>query len=310
MRRTLFSAAFALCCVMASGQSSREEYLNKYNRLTDRLGLDGVGVETHLSKWEADFPDDTEMLAASFLYYYTKSGRESTISLSSPKYMGTEPVLELKDSTGAPVYYFYDTAYDDEMFGKAVSYLDKANRLEPDRLENRLAYVSAFVNYEKESPDIAVAELDRLIDYNFTSSPSWTYGGEAADEDFFMSSVQDYCYSFYRIGKKSGYEAFRKVSEHMLTYRPDAAVFLDNVGSYYLVCMNEPKTALRYYDKALKAKPDDNAAIRNAVIIARRLGNTRMEKKYLAMMARYGEDEAARKSAAVRLDYLGKPKKK
>ena len=45
-------------------------------------------------------------------------------------------------------------------------------------------------------------------------------------------------------------------------------------------------------------------AIQNCVIISRRQGSTKLEKKYLAMMVEYAEEETARQSAKVRLDYL------
>ena len=42
-----------LCCGLASAQTTKQEVVDKYNLLTGKLGLDGVGVETLLTKWEA-----------------------------------------------------------------------------------------------------------------------------------------------------------------------------------------------------------------------------------------------------------------
>lgn len=294
----------AAICVGAFAQSTREEYLNRYNLLSSKLGLDGVGIESLLVKWEGAYPDDVNMLSAAFLYYYAKCQSSSTISSDKPSYLGKDPVLELKDSLGNPVYYYEDIVYDDEMFGTARKYIDKLNRLYPDRLENRCAAATALANYEKGSPDMALSELVKLVDYNYTQHPEWTYSGSPADDETFKTLMQEYCYSFFKTGTASGYEAFRLLAEKMLQHNPDDVVFLDDIGSYYLVCKGDDKNALKYYNKVLKLKKDDITAIKNCIILARRSRNVKLEKKYLPMMIQYGEDEASRKAAEVRLNAL------
>lgn len=294
----------AVVCAYATAQTTQGEFLEKYNLLSTKLGVDGVGIETLLTKWETAFPEDQNMLVASFLYYYTKCQTQSTISSDKKSYMGQKPLLQLKDSLDRPVYYFYDTQYDDEMFGKAMQYIEKANQQEPDKLENRFAHITALVNYEKESPDMALSKLKELVDFNYNSHPSWIYNEEKVDEEFFKTSVQEYCFSFFNLSSAAGYEAFRQLSEKMLQYNADDVLFLDNVGSYYLVGKKDYKTALKYYTKVLKIKADDITAIRNCVVLARNSKNVKLEKKYLPMILQYSDDESTRKSAQVRLDYL------
>ena len=81
-------------------------------------------------------------------------------------------------------------------------------------------------------------------------------------------------------------------------------LFLDNLGSYYLVVAKNSKTALKYYNKVLKIKPDDMTAIKNLVILARNSKDVKLEKKYLPMMIKYTEDAATRMSAEKRLEFL------
>ena len=57
-----------------------------------------------------------------------------------------------------------------------------------------------------------------------------------------------------------------------------------------------------------KKHPDDITAIRNGVLLARTIKDVKLEKKYLAMMAQYGETEVDRKSAAARLEALNQKK--
>ena len=90
----------------------------------------------------------------------------------------------------------------------------------------------------------------------------------------------------------------------MLSYRPNDVLFLDNMGSYYLVVKKDNKQSLKYYNKVLKIKPDDLTAIKNVVLMARSSGNVKLEKKYLTMLVKYTDSEAERMSAKARLEKL------
>ena len=78
------------------------------------------------------------------------------------------------------------------------------------------------------------------------------------------------------------------------------------MGSYYFVYKKDDKTALKYYNKVLKLNKEDNTAIRSCILLARNSKNVKLEKKYLEMMAKYGEAETDRQSAQVRLEFLNK----
>ena len=152
---------------------------------------------------------------------------------------------------------------------------------------------------------MALSSLKGLVDYNFTRHPQWEYPGvEKADDEFFAAAIQEYCYLFFKYGTPTSFEAFRQLSEKMLSYRPSDVLFLDNLGSYYLVVAKNSKTALKYYNKVLKIKPDDMTAIKNLIILARNAKDVKLEKKYLPMMIRYTDDSATKLSAEKRLEFL------
>lgn len=304
MKKVIVSLLLAAVSFSALAQSTEQEYLERYNRLVRNVGNTGVGVETLLNKWEDAFPEDANMLAAAFLYYYEKSQTAITVSKNTSTYLGQKSILQLKDSLGKDVYYFYDTEYDDEVFGKAQQYIDKVNQKFPLKLENRCAAITALANYEKGSPDMALSRIKELVAYNYGSKPEWTYEDEAVDNETFKSIVQEYCYSFFKLATPSGYEAFRSITEDMLRHNANDVLFLDNMGSYYLVGKDDPKTAQKYYDKVLKLKKDDLTAIKNGVILSRKMKNAKLEKKYLAMLVQYAEDEPTKQSSQARLDYL------
>ena len=284
--------------------ATRENYLERYNSLVSKVGADGIGVESLLNHWEADYPDDIDMLLARFSFYYAKSQSTSVEIIDKDKYLGAGPALTLKDSLGNNVNYFTVTSFDDEVFGMAMKAVDRASELAPERLDIRFCKISALIAYEKESPDMALSAIRSLVDYNFRSKPAWEYPGLEMDADLFDSSIQEYCYTFFNMATPEGYEAFRELSEQMLSYRPESHCFLTNLGSYMFVVKHDSKAALKCYNKVLKKHPDDYPTIRNCVILARTSKDVKLEKKCLRMLLEVTDDPTEQASAKVRLENL------
>ncbi len=265
-----------------------KKYSDRYNLLVSKLGPAGVGIETVLNNWAAVDSTDIDLLKARFSYYFAKSQTSEVVTKQQKRFLGKDPVITLKDSTGNNVFYFEETFYDDTLYGRSVKYLDQAIRLYSDRLDLRFLKAASLLAYEKESPDMALSLMLKLIDETYQDGKVWIYPGTSVDQDFFEAAVQQYCYSFYNIGTVDSYSAFKSLSEKMLEYQPKNSLFLANIGSYYLIAESNPKVALKYYNKVLKIRPDDYTAIKNCVIIARKQKNVKLEKKYLPLMAKYG----------------------
>ncbi len=305
MRKCFLCLLSALLAVAASAQTTAEQYKARYDLLVSRLGVTGLGVETALDKWETAYPDDIDMLCGRFLYKLGKSARNEVVRKDRSRFLGKEPMLTLKDSLDRPVYYYEEAFYDDELFGQALKYIDRAVALAPGRLDIRLSRITALMAYEKESPDMTAGQLRGLIDYHFTTRPAWVYPGvEDINPEVFDAFIQEYCAAFFRYGVPETYAVFKDLSERMLSYEKDNPIFLDNLGSYYLVALRDNRTALKYYNKVLKKHPDDLTAIRNGIILARNAKDAKLEKKFLAMMVKYGPDETQRESARSRLESL------
>ena len=310
MKRILtLLAASVLSLSLLAQTPSREDYLRRYNNLVARVGAAGVGVETLVDKWVSDYPEDTGARLARFSFWYNKAQTSKVIQLPQDRYLGREPLLPMTDSLGRKNNFFEDVEFEDESFGAALEALDQAIAIDPLRLDFRLLKADALTAYEKGSPDMALAELKSLADEHFRQRPAWTHESlEKVDDEVFKALIQDYCFAFFRIGTDSSAEAFKSLSEYMLTYSKDDPLFLDNIGSYWFVCKKDYKKAQKYYDQVLKKHPDDITAIRNGVLLARSKKDVKLEKKYLAMMAKYGTDEVDRASAATRLEALGRKK--
>jgi tetratricopeptide (TPR) repeat protein len=215
-----------------------------------------------------------------------------------------DPLFTLKDSTGTDIFYYQEIQYDDELYGKAIKAADKAIGIYPEKLDFRFVKANAYIAYEKHSPDMALAYLLSIVEESRTRKV-WLYGDEQADQKLFSEAMLEYCYSFYSIGTPAAMEAFLALSEKMSEIDPKNPVFINNIGSYYLVGKQDYKTALKYYNKVLKSYPEDYTAIKNCVIVARKQNNEKLEKKYLNLLVEYG-NESDKLSAKARLMQLGK----
>lgn len=300
----LFAAAL-ISLVQLSGQGT-SEYKARYERLVKIVGQGGVGVETLLDKWAEADSSDIDLLKARFFYWYEKAHYTTVETHASRRYLGQDPVLTLKDSLGADVNYFNVEKYDEETFGKGLVYLDKAIRLYPDRLDLRVVKASSLINLEAESPDMALGFLKGLIDENASGKRSWVFPGyEKIDKDFFDAMIQEYCVNFFStIGTDASREAFKSLSEKMLSINKKSPDFTSNIGSYWMR-KKDYKKALKYYDKAIKLAPGHYTSIKNAVTAAMQLKDIKLQKKYLPMMVKYGP-ESEKLTAQARLDALNR----
>ena len=61
MKRYLTFLSALLLSLALSAQSTPEEFAGRYQRLVERVGIGGVGVDTLLQRWEEAYPDDLAM---------------------------------------------------------------------------------------------------------------------------------------------------------------------------------------------------------------------------------------------------------
>lgn len=297
-------SAFFPVGALAQDKEASEMYSRKYDQLVSVLGPTGVGIETVLDKWEACDPGNRKMLSARFNYYFNKSKTSSVVSKPGRKYLGNEPLFSLKDSTGNDIRYFEEVTYDDSLFSIALKNIDKAASIFKSDIGLRFNKSAALVAYEKESPDMALVCLEKLVDDYYASPKGWVFDGQYVDNEVFEGAIQEYCYTFFNIGTESSYNAFASLAGKMLTKNPSSTMFLSDVGSYWFVAQKNPKKALKYYEKVLKINPKDYTAAKNCILIARRQKNVRLEKKYLPVLIEASPDEQERMSAKARLEQL------
>lgn len=295
-----------VCLVPLHAQESKEDYLRRYNNLVSRVGADGLGVETLLNKWEAAWPEDPNHMVARFSFCFLRSRHTNVVPMEQDRYLGNAPLVPMTDSTGKKVNYFEVAEFDDALFAEANAAIGKAIATAQNHLDWQILKINALLAYEKEKPEMTLQELKSLVTFHYTRKPDWVHDelGTVTPEQF-EAFIQDYCAVLFRMNTPTSMEAFKSLSEHMLTYKKENPLFLDNLGSYYLI-KKDYKKARKYYDQVLKKHPDDMTALKNSILMARTAKDIKLEKKYLALMAANGETENDRASAQARLDAYNK----
>lgn len=268
MRKTVTILVSLLFAASAFAQNAGDEFKASYERQVRNVGYAGVGVETIINRWEAADPDDPYMLLAKHNFNLIKAQSTQVVVKDKRRYLGMEPVLSLKDSLDKDVYYFQEVVYDDDLYAEAIRAIDRAISINDLELRYILSKITALVSYEKESPDMAAAELTAFIDrYAATKDRPWTLDGERVGEDVFLQAVGEYCYSFFQTASDASYDYFFKISQKMSKLYPKDVVFINNQGAYWQAAKKDNKKALRFYKKAIKLDPDDYAANRNIKLI-------------------------------------------
>lgn len=288
MKRIIpFLIAMALpLLASAQGTPSAADFLRRYNTLTEHVGAAGVGVETLLDKWQAAYPDDVQQMLARFNFCFTRSRTTQVIQLDRDRYLGQQPIIPFTDSLGVKRNFFEDPVYDDDLFAEALQCLNQAIAARPHRLDFRHLRIDALLAYEKETPDMGLQALKELADKHFREHTPWEYEGlSSVSDEQFKAFMQDYCVALFQLGSESGQEAFKSLTEYLLTYCKNEPLYVNNLGSYYLV-KRDFKKARKYIDSVLKKHPDDPTALRNGVLLARASKDTKLEKKYRSLMAK------------------------
>ncbi len=278
MKLILFVLSATICFSfsIASEKQTYTELLQK---------KDFEALILHLQEWEKISPDDPELAIAYFNYYVFRNYSNGIAIKPGTPDDKTKDTLNLTDShTGKQAGYFTEeTFYDENDVIKGISYLDKALKKHPDRLDIHFGKVHALSQikyYDKQSEAIIeTLPVSRKIENKWLWHEGNPYPGDA--EKFYLNEIQGRIYFFHQINRP---DLIEKTASAAIKYYPDNLYFINDLGGVYFEKKDFPK-ALEYFKKAEKIAPNDIIVLYNIAYLFDKTGNETDAENYYAKVA-------------------------
>lgn len=241
-------------------------------------------VKVLLEEWEKESPSDPDLMTGWFNYYLFRNAEEKNI------------VGYMKNGQYGS---YSKTFYNDTDLKKAISYLDKALKKNPNRMDIYFGKINALLNAEKYSEGAnAILEFLKVYDKNKTDW-YWTNNQKFSTnrwnvEEVVVSALHDYCTLFdYYTDRNSA----KKALDGILKRFPKNVIFM-NYLSYYYSSAKEYDKSIEVLLSAYKIAPDDYVIIGNLASDYEKSGKYRKAEKYYTIMYQLDSDEAKQYAAS------------
>lgn len=235
-------------------------------------------VKILLQEWENESPKDPDLMTGWFNYYLYRKAEEKSI------------VGYMKNGQ----YGMYSkTVYDENDFTTAISYLDKALKNNPYRMDIYFGKINSLLHAEKYSDGSkAIIAFLKVYEKNKTDW-YWTNNQKFSDnnwnvENTVLGALQDYCQLFdFYIDRNS----VKNALDQILKLFPKNVIFL-NYLSYYYSSAKEYDKAIDVLLTAYKIDSDDYVIVGNLASDYEKIENYKEAEKWYLIMSKMNSAEA------------------
>lgn len=235
-------------------------------------------VKILLQEWEKENSKDPDLMTGWFNYYLFRKAEEKSV------------VGYMKNGQ----YGMYSkTVYDEDDLKTAISYLDKALKTNPYRMDIYFGKINALLSAEKYSDGSkAIVNFLKVYEKNKTEW-YWTNNQKFSDnkwnvEDTVLGALQDYCqlFDFY-----TARDSVKSALDQILKAFPKNVIFL-NYLSYYYSSAKEYDKAIDVLLSAYKIDPDDYVIVGNLASDYEKSENYKEAEKWYSIMLKMNSAEA------------------
>ena len=235
-------------------------------------------VKRLLQEWEKESPKDPDLMTGWFNYYLYRKAEEKSFE----GYMQNG------------MYGSYSkTIYDEEDLRTAISYLDKALKTNPYRMDIYFGKINSLLHAEKYSDGSkTIIAFLKVYEKNKTDW-YWTNNQKFSDnnwnvENTVLGALQDYCQLFdFYIDRNS----VKNALDQILKLFPKNVIFL-NYLSYYYSSAKEYDKAIDVLLTAYKIDSDDYVIVGNLASDYEKIENYKEAEKWYLIMSKMNSDEA------------------
>ncbi|MEE3312671.1 MAG: tetratricopeptide repeat protein [Treponema sp.] len=272
MKKVLLALLMSILALSAFGFDKQEEVLDGL-----RSG-DYEDVRVLLEEWEKESPSDLDMMTGWFNYYLRRKAESKNV------------VGYMKNGQ----YGIYSqTIYDDKDLKTGISYLDKALKKNPYRMDIHFGKISSLLHAEKYSEaSKAITDFLKVYGKNKTEW-YWTNNMKFSENDWnaeeiVLGSMQDYCSMFDYYADRS---SAKKALDGILKLFPKNVIFL-NYLSYYYSSGKEYDKAIEVLLKAYKIDPNDYIIVGNLALNYENTQNYKEAEKLYTIMSQMDSEDA------------------
>lgn len=252
---------------------------NKQNQVISGLKSgDYENVKILLQEWEKENPKDPDLMTGWFNYFlYRKAETKKFEGYMNNGQYGS----------------YSKTVYDEDDLKTAISYLDKALKTNPYRMDIHFGKINSLLSAEKYK-DSSKAIIDFLKVYEKNKTEwYWSNNQKFSDnnwnvEDTVLGALQDYCQEFDYYTER---DSVKKALDQILKVFPKNVIFL-NYLSYYYSSAKEYDKAIDVLLSAYKIDPDDYVIVGNLASDYEKLENYKEAEKWYLIMSKMDSEEA------------------
>ncbi|MBO4728932.1 MAG: hypothetical protein J5631_10970 [Spirochaetaceae bacterium] len=241
---------------------------------------DYENVKVLLQEWEKDSPDDPDLMTGWFNYYLNRNLKsESIVGYMQNGMYGMYP----------------KNIYDEDDLKVAISYLDKALKKNPYRMDIHFGKINSLLRAEHHAEGAdAIANFLKVYDKNKTQW-YWTNNQKFSDkgwnvEEAVIGGLHDYCkmFDFYLQAQRN---PIKKALDEILKRFPKNVIFL-NYMAYYYAAENDYNKSTEILLNAHKIDSNDYIIVANLASDYEKLGDYEEAEKWYKVLATMDSEEA------------------
>ncbi|MBP5452518.1 MAG: hypothetical protein J6Y16_09815 [Treponema sp.] len=235
-------------------------------------------VKVLLQEWEKESPSDPDLMTGWFNYYLNRKAKQKNFDgyMKNGQYGS-----------------YSKTVYDESDFKKAISYLDKALKKNPYRMDIHFGKITSLLTAEKypEAVDAIITFL-KVYDKNknewyWTNNQSFKSNNWNIDETV-RDALHDYCAMFDFLVERP---SIKKALDEIVKRYPKNVIFLNYLSMYYSYG-EEHQKSIDVLLTAYEIDPTDYVIVGNIAQDYERLKNYKEAEKWYLIMSKLDSEEA------------------